>query len=249
TMVIDYTDKAGDTHVDEYPFRGGAVTGSPRRLLFLDQPYANHNGGNVVFGPDGALYVGTGDGGGGGDPGGRAQNPGSQFGKMLRIDTGTATPAAEILNTGLRNPWRYSFDRVTGDLWIGDVGQGAWEEIDFAPAGSRGQNWGWNRREGKHAYNGGSPPAGNVDPVYEFGHQGSVCAVTGGYVYRGARLGGWAGTYLFADFCVGKVMAYKNGSARDTGLATSQLASFGEDRAGEVYVLSLDGGVFRIDPA
>jgi glucose/arabinose dehydrogenase len=249
TMVVNYTNRSGDTVVDEYPFSGGRVTGGARRLLFVDQPYANHNGGNVVFGPDGHLYVGMGDGGSGGDPQNHAQTPGDPLGKMLRIDTAASNPQPEIWMSGLRNPWRFSFDKTTGDMWIGDVGQNAWEEIDFARAGTRGQNFGWARREGRHAFNGGRPPSGNVDPVHEYAHQGSVCAVTGGYVYRGSRLGGWGGTYLFADYCVGKVMAWNGSSARDTGLATSQIASFGEDRSGEIYVLSRDGPVFRIDPA
>jgi glucose/arabinose dehydrogenase len=252
TMVVNYTDKAGDTHVDEYPFSGGQVTGAARRLLFVDQPYANHNGGNVVFGPDGRLYVGMGDGGSGGDPQNHAQTAGDVLGKMLRIDTAQASPQAEIWMIGLRNPWRWSFDRATGDMWIGDVGQNAWEEVDVAPAGTSGQNWGWNRREGKHAYGSTAAAAGVVDPIYDYAHSGSVCAVTGGYVYRGSKLGGWGGTYLFADYCVGKVMALarsgNSASVRDTGLSTSQLTSFGEDRTGEVYVLSQAGPVYRIDP-
>jgi glucose/arabinose dehydrogenase len=190
-----------------------------------------------------------GDGGSGGDPQNHAQTPGDPLGKMLRIDTAQSSPQAEIWMSGLRNPWRFSFDRANGDMWIGDVGQNAWEEIDFAAAGTHGQNFGWARREGRHAYNGGSAPSGNVDPVYEYGHSGAVCAVTGGYVYRGNRLGGWGGTYFFADYCVGKVMALNGGNARDTGLSASSISSFGEDRNGEVYVLSHDGPIYRIDPA
>jgi glucose/arabinose dehydrogenase len=253
TMVINYTDRSGDTHVDEYPFSGGRVTGSARQLLFVNQPYANHNGGNVVFGPDGLLYVGMGDGGSAGDPQNHAQNPNDRLGKMLRIDPAPSTPTVEIWMLGLRNPWRWSFDRSTHDLWIGDVGQDAWEEIDFAPAGTRGQNWGWNKREGKHPYNGGSAPAGAADPIYDYSHSGSVCAVVGGYVYRGAALRGWSGTYLFADECVGKVVGLtrngNNASVRDTGLSTSALSSFGEDHNGELYVASLSGPIYRIDAA
>jgi glucose/arabinose dehydrogenase len=252
TMVVNYTDRSGDTRVVEYPFSGGQVTGGARQLLFVDQPYANHNGGNVIFGPDGRLYVGMGDGGSAGDPQNHAQNPNDRLGKMLRIDPAPSTPTVEIWMIGLRNPWRFSFDRATGDMWIGDVGQGEWEEIDFAAAGTHGQNFGWNKREGKHAYNGGSPPAGNVDPIYDYMHAGDECAVTGGYVYRGSRLGGWAGTYVFADYCIGKVLALtpsgSQASVRDTGLATTRLSSFGEDRSGELYVISLAGGVFRVDP-
>ena len=251
-MVVNYTDTSGDTHVDEYPFSGGQVTGGARQLLFLDQPYANHNGGHVVFGPDGLLYIGTGDGGSGGDPQNHAQNVNDRLGKMLRLDAAAPTPQAQIWMLGLRNPWRYSFDRATGDMWIGDVGQNAWEEVDFAPAGSSGQNWGWARREGKHAYNGGAPPAGNVDPIYEMPN-GPNCAVTGGYTYRGSRLAGWGGVYFFGDYCVGKVLALTrsggNASVRETGLSTSQLTSFGEDRNGELYVLSQSGPLYRIDRA
>jgi glucose/arabinose dehydrogenase len=251
SMVINYTDRSGDTHVDSYPFANGHVTGGARQLLFVDQPYANHNGGNVITGPDGHLYVGMGDGGSGGDPQNHAQNPNDRLGKMLRIDPSSG--AVDIWMIGLRNPWRFSFDRTTGDMWIGDVGQNAWEEVDFAAAGSHGQNWGWRNREGKHAYNNYPPIPGAVDPIYDYGHAGEVCAVTGGYVYRGARLGGWGGTYLFADECVGKVMALtrsgSNVNVRDTGLHADQLASFGEDHSGELYVLSLSGGVYRIDPA
>jgi glucose/arabinose dehydrogenase len=251
-MVVNYTDTSGNTNVDEYPFSGGHVTGPKRQLLYVAQPYANHNGGNVIFGPDGHLYVGMGDGGSGGDPQGHAQNPSDRLGKMLRIDTATNPATVQIWMIGLRNPWRWSFDKANGDLWIGDVGQDAWEEIDVAGAGTHGQNFGWNKREGKHPYNGGAEPAGAVDPVYDYHHDGGVCAVTGGYVYRGTRLTGWGGTYLFADECVGKVMALTRSGAnvavRDTGLSASQLASFGEDRAGELYVLSLAGGLYRIDP-
>jgi glucose/arabinose dehydrogenase len=249
-MTIYYTASNGDIHIDNYPFSGGRVTGSARNLVSIaHSQYANHNGGNVVYGPDGFIYAGTGDGGSGGDPNNRAQNPSDRLGKMLRIDPTSA--AVDVWMIGLRNPWRWSFDAANGDMWIGDVGQDAWEEIDFAKAGTHGQNFGWNRREGKHAYNGGTPPAGNVDPVYDYAHSGSVCAVTGGYVYRGSRLTGWGGTYFFADYCVGKVMAWNGTSARDTGLSAGNLSSFGEDRNREVYVLSQagSGGVFRIDPA
>lgn len=250
TMIVNYTDRSGDTHVDAYPFVGGRVVGASRQLLFQSQPYANHNGGNLVFGPDGKLYVGLGDGGSGGDPQNHAQNPSDRLGKMLRIDV--ATGAVDIWMIGLRNPWRYSFDRSTQDMWIGDVGQDAWEEVDFAAAGSRGQNWGWPYREGKHSYR-GSAPGGLTDPIYDYSHNGGGCAVVGGYVYRGTGLGGWNGTYLFADECVGKVMALtrdgNNANVRDTGLSAAQLASFGEDHNGELYVLSLAGGVYRVDRA
>jgi glucose/arabinose dehydrogenase len=151
---------------------------------------------------------------------------------------------------GLRNPWRFSFDRATGSVWIGDVGQDMWEEIDFAPGvQSAGMNFGWSRFEGNHLYNASRSAPNAVPPVYEYSHPGGNCAVTGGYVYRGSRVPSMNGVYLFADFCVGHVIGLANGQARDLGIAASNLSSFGQDASGELYVLSLSGGVSRIDPA
>jgi glucose/arabinose dehydrogenase len=155
--------------------------------------------------------------------------------------------------TGLRNPWRYSFDRETGDLWIGDVGQNAWEEVDLQPAGSPGgENYGWNRLEGTHPYQGDAPP-GAVPPVDEYPHTGGGCAVTGGYVYRGSAIPGLVGAYVFSDFCLGRIEAIRvrNGNAidqADLGLSVGSVSSFGQDDAGELYVLSLAGGVYRLAP-
>lgn len=248
-LYVNYTDTSGNTHVVEYAMNGGvANTGTARQLLFVNQPYPNHNGGNLVFGPDGLLWIGLGDGGSSGDPNNNAQNPGTPLGKMLRMNV--ADGSTSIWALGLRNPWRYSFDRGTGALWIGDVGQDMWEEIDLAPGvQSAGMNFGWSRFEGNHLYNGSRSAPGAVPPVHEYSHAGGNCAVTGGYAYRGARIPTMAGVYLFADFCVGHVFGLLNGQVRDLGIGAGNLASFGEDAAGELYVLSLSDGVFRIDPA
>ena len=264
-MYVNYTDTAGDTHVVEH--EGG--TGPGRELFSVDQPFANHNGGHLVFTADGRLWIGLGDGGSGGDPNGNAQNLGTLLGKMLRIDprpTGgrpygippdnpfVATSGArpEIWALGLRNPWRYSFDRSTGDLWIGDVGQNAWEEIDMTAAGSKGgENYAWNRREGSHAFRGGAARPGDVAPVHEYALAGGNCAVVGGYVYRGARLGALlAGRYVFTDSCKGDLRALSpERRVASLGLNAAPVSSFGEDADGELYVLSLKGVVYRLDPA
>jgi glucose/arabinose dehydrogenase len=271
-LYVNYTDTRGDTRVVEYAVAGGrADTRTRRQLLFVDQPYANHNGGHLLFGPDGLLWIGLGDGGSAGDPHDNGQSLGTLLGKMLRIDPRPAggrpygIPAdnpfvgrdgarAEIWAFGLRNPWRYSFDRATRDLWIGDVGQNAWEEIDFVAAGSRGgENYGWARVEGNHRFKGDAPP-GSVPAIHEYRNGGEACSVTGGHVYRGSRIPGLSGAYLFADFCAGDVMGLRQTGGRvtelaDLGLHAENLSSFGEDAAGELYVLSLDGRVSRIDPA
>jgi len=272
-LYIDFTDNAGDTHVQEFAMKGDvADVASRRELLFVNQPFANHNGGEVAFGPDGMLYIGLGDGGSAGDPMGNAQNIGVLLGKILRINpkasaTGAysvpadnpfvANPNArpEVWQYGLRNPWRFSFDRATGNLWIGDVGQGAWEEIDFAKAGADGINFGWNPREGAHHYK-GERPAGTVDPVYEYSHEAGGIAVTGGYVYRGKRIPNLVGAYLWADEARGHIIALQQQGGRIlksrelNGVIDGGLSSFGEDNAGELYALDLaHGRVFRIDKA
>jgi glucose/arabinose dehydrogenase len=271
-LYVNYTDPAGDTRVVEYAFDGGrADPASARELLTVDQPFANHNGGNLVFGPDGMLWIGLGDGGGGGDPRGNAQSLGTLLGKMLRIDprpsggqpytvppdnpfVGTGGARGEIWALGLRNPWRYSFDRATGDLWIGDVGQNAREEVDFTPAGSKGGlNFGWPRLEGNSHYS-GSAPTGAVPPILDYSlDEGGNCAVTAGYVYRGSQIPGLVGAFLYADVCGGWVRAVRQegGKVVDQAelLQLNQLVSFGQDAAGELYALSLAGGVYRIDPA
>ena len=196
-----------------------ANTASRRELLaIVHRSHANHNGGEVIFGPDSNLYIGTGDGGGGGDPDGNGQNLNSLLGKILRINpapaggkqysvpsnnpfVGQAGRRPEIWMYGLRNPWRFSIDRVTHEQWIGDVGQGLYEEVDYTPAGQRGTNWGWNKREGFHPYNGGAKPAGARDPLLEVSHADGSCAIIGGYVYRGGAIDDLAGTYVFGDSC------------------------------------------------
>lgn len=270
-LYVNFTDAQGDTRVVEFAFDDRGVNLSSRReVLFVDQPYSNHNGGNLAFGPDGYLYIGLGDGGSAGDPEGRAQSLSTLLGKMLRIDprpeggepygiprdnpfAGREDAMPEIWAYGLRNPWRYSFDRETGDLWIGDVGQGSREEIDFARAGSPGgANFAWDLLEGTLTFE-GDPPSDNVPPVFEY-PTADGCAVTGGYVYRGQDIPALVGAYVFADFCQGRLEAFRleDGQARgfdELGPEVANLASFGEDADSELYVLSLSGPVFRLVPA
>jgi glucose/arabinose dehydrogenase len=247
---VDYTDTNGDTRVVQYE---AAASGPVKRreLLFVDQPYANHNGGQLAFGPDGRLYVGMGDGGSGGDPENRAQNLDERLGKLLSIDPGGAGDW-RIEGYGLRNPWRFSFDRRTGDLWIGDVGQGEWEEIDHTPRDSPGlENYGWDVYEGKHLYENKDPnPAGRlVAPVYEYSHD-EGCSVTGGYVYRGEAVPAAQGRYFFGDYCSGTVWSLRleGETARNVEKvgAIDQLSAFGEDAAGELYAASLDGRFYEL---
>jgi glucose/arabinose dehydrogenase len=271
-LYLHYTDTNGDHQIAELAMRGQrADPGSQRSVLQIDDPFGNHNGGQLAFGPDRRLYIAFGDGGGSGDPEGNGQSLGSLLGKILRIDprpaggrpyrvpgdnpfVGADGARPEIWDYGLRNPWRFSFDPATGDLWIGDVGQNAWEEINHEPADSGGRNYGWNRREGRHAFNGGERPNGAVDPVIEYGRDGGACTVIGGYVYRGQRIGGLRGAYLYGDYCAGWVRAARAprgrvAQDRDLGLEVPGLSSFGVDAAGELYALSLGGEVYRIAPA
>ncbi|MEV8633560.1 PQQ-dependent sugar dehydrogenase [Streptosporangium sp. NPDC051023] len=261
-LYLDWTDADGNTHVTEWAFADGKAT-ARRDVLFQRQPYANHNGGQLAFGPDGYLYIAFGDGGSGGDPQGNGQNTGTWLGKILRIDprgtpyrvpgdnpfVGTRGARPEIWAYGLRNPWRFSFDRKTGDLWIGDVGQNSWEEVDFAPKGKGGVNYGWNRKEGKHPFK-GEAEAGTVDPVIEYPlHEGGNCSVIAGFVYRGTRIPDLAGRFLYGDFCAGwvrSVAADRPGLGEDVG-RVEQLSSFGEDHEGELYALSLGGSVYRLE--
>jgi glucose/arabinose dehydrogenase len=275
-LYVNFTDRAGDTRVVEYAFSGGrADTGTRRELLFVDQPFANHNGGQVSFGPDGRLYVGLGDGGSGNDPGDRAQNLGDLLGSILRIDPapsggrpytippdnpfvgrrdGPSGARGEIWMYGLRNPWRFSWDRQTGDLWIADVGQNAVEEINFlAGAAPAGANFGWPLMEGSRR-NRGANPEGAVLPIFEYGHD-QGCSVTGGYVYRGSRLPALRGVYVYSDFCSGTLWGLVQSGGQEAGqreldvggASGLRVASFGEDSAGELYVLNLGGGLFRFE--
>jgi glucose/arabinose dehydrogenase len=267
-LYVDFTDRNGDTHVTEFAMRGGrADPASERLVLQVDQPFANHNGGQLAFGPDRRLYVALGDGGGEGDPDGNGQSLGTLLGKILRIDprpgsglayripagnpfAGRAGARPEIWDYGLRNPWRFSFDPATGDLWIGDVGQDSWEEVDHEPARSGGRNYGWDLREGTHPFR-GARPAGAVDPVIEYGHDHGACTVIGGAVYRGRGVPGLRGAYLYGDYCAGWVRAVRLehgrvAEQRDLGLNVPQLSSFGVGPDGELYALSLNGTVFRL---
>ena len=271
-FYVDYTDLNGNSVIARYRVstkdRNVADPGSAEVLLRVDQPFANHNGGQLAFGPDGYLYVGFGDGGGAGDPHGNGQDPGTLLGKILRLDVsgpgGYTVPPdnpfvatkgfrPEIWDLGLRNPWRFSFDTRTGDLYIGDVGQDAWEEIDFEPAGSGGRNYGWNRYEGTHAYPPGSTPAptaGLTMPVAEYGH-GADISVTGGFVYRGTRWPSLDGVYFFGDYGSGRLraLARVDGAWRATSVAETgmRIASFGQGEDGELYVLDYASGrILRI---
>ena len=272
-LYLSYTDELGDSRIDEWATGPGVADvdlGSRRNVLSVDQPFPNHNGGNIVFGPDGLLYFGLGDGGNRGDPDERAQNPSELLGKILRIDPRPsgddpyAVPAdnpfaggggrGEVYVLGVRNPWRFSFDRDNGNLWIGDVGQNAEEEIDLLPRGrAAGANLGWDRLEGNRPFEGEAPP-GAVPPVFTYGRDEGY-SVTGGYVYRGSAIPGLAGAYVFADYGAGVVRALglEGGrvvTERSLGVETgpASLASFGEDAEGELYVLSLAGPVYRLVP-
>jgi glucose/arabinose dehydrogenase len=278
-FFVNYTDRNGDTQIAEFraptPSADTADAGSERQVLFVRQPFANHNGGGLAFGPDGLLYIGLGDGGSGGDPQGNGQSLSTLLGKMLRIDVNQGSPygipadnpfasrtgAREVWQYGLRNPWRFSFDRGTGDLYIGDVGQGDREEIDVGIASRRGgENWGWNTMEGTRCFRpaSGCNTGGLSLPVAEYDHSGGACSVTGGIVYRGCRLPGYAGTYFYADYCAGFVRSFRlqNGAATDQRDWTSMLSrgldsptSFGVDADGEIYVVDGDGEIYRIVPA
>jgi glucose/arabinose dehydrogenase len=265
-LYLDYTDNGGDTHVAEFAMAGGRPDpGSRRDLLTVDQPYANHNGGQLAFGPDGDLYIALGDGGSAGDPHGNGQSLGVLLGKILRISprpsggrpygiprdnpfVGRSGARPEIWDYGLRNPWRFSFDPATGDLWIADVGQGDWEEIDHEPAGRGGRNYGWNRLEGSHPYQGQAPP-GTVPPQIEYSHRDGGCTVIGGSVYRGTAIPDLVGAYLYGDFCAGWIRAAPaggRGGSRDLGISVPSLTSFGVDQRGELYALSQTGPVYRV---
>jgi glucose/arabinose dehydrogenase len=251
-FYVDYTDNQGDTRVVEYRARPGRSPQRVRELLFVDQPYANHNGGQLEFGPDGYLYVGMGDGGSAGDPQNRAQSSSSQLGKLLRADVSQTRPRWEMVALGLRNPWRFSFDRKTGDLYIGDVGQNAYEEIDFTPRSSPGlENYGWDVYEGNHDFEDKQPGQGKlVSPVYEYSHD-EGCSVTGGYVYRGSRVPAAQGRYFFGDYCSGTVwsLVIRNGKASDVrrhSFRVDSLSSFGQGAGGQLYLVSHEGTIYRL---
>jgi glucose/arabinose dehydrogenase len=269
-FFVDYTDADGNTRVSSFtvdptkPDR--ADPASEVRMVFIKEPFGNHNGGSLAFGPDGLLYIATGDGGSAGDPQRNGQSLKTLLGKILRIDVNRkdadrsyAIPAdnpfvsragamPEIFTYGMRNPWRMSFDRATGDLWIGDVGQVAWEEVDVVRAGSSGQNFGWNRMEGAHCF---EPPQGCADPslvlpVTEYGRDLGTTVIGGG-VYRGSAQAGLAGGYIFADYGSGNLFVINPAHNGPTNPIVAlkghpSISSFGEDQAGELYATDLSAG-------
>ncbi|PWH15159.1 MAG: glucose dehydrogenase [Anaerolineae bacterium] len=271
TFYVNYTDRKGDTVIARFqadsPSSNTVSAASEQILLRVAQPYANHNGGATVFGLDGYLYLGLGDGGSAGDPQNNAQSLNTHLGKILRLDVDGGSPyaippsnpfiqgggLAEIWAYGLRNPWRFAFDRKTGDLYIGDVGQNKWEEINYLPANVSGDlNFGWKYFEGTHPYE-GTPAAGLtlIPPIYEYGHD-QGCSVTGGVVYRGTRLPEWEGIYLFGDYCAGWVDGLRRlpdgtWSYQRLFNGLGRIASFGEDEQGEVYVIDHGGTIYRLE--
>jgi glucose/arabinose dehydrogenase len=282
-FYVNYTDTRGDTVIREYktsstnPDRVQANSG--RTLLRIDQPYTNHNGGMLAFGPGGYLYIGMGDGGSANDPGNRAQSLSTRLGKILRIDVNGTTstrpyriPSSnpyvgragldEIWQRGLRNPWRFSFDRANGNLWIGDVGQGGYEEVDRAANTSSGPgrafNWGWRVMEGRHCHipSSGCNTSGKRLPLYEYTHASNGrCSVTGGYVYRGKAIPALVGWYVFGDYCSGEIFAIRANASYPTtrvtlaGASSGRLiSSFGEASTGELYVVDLRGNIYGIRP-
>ena len=253
-FYVAYTSADGRNVVARYRSRGTRAVRSSRKILFaVPDPYGNHNGGHLAFGPDGLLYTTIGDGGSGGDPEERAQNMDSPFGKLLTLNVSNpANTRWQIAALGLRNAWRFSFDRANGDLYLGDVGQNAIEEIDFAPRKSPGiENYGWDLYEGSQRHEGGEPSTGRlVFPVFEYNH-GQGCSVTGGYVYRGRARPAERGRYVLGDFCSGTVWSLRvsSGEAREVRTEpfdVPSLTSFGEDAAGELYAISGDGTIYRL---
>ncbi len=272
-LFVNYNRREdGATVLAEYSRRGQSLQVSPsteRILMVVPQPYLNHNGGMVTFGPDGYLYIGRGDGGSRGDPQNRAQNTQEWLGKILRIDVDRGRPYAipadnpfaasggrpEIFALGIRNPWRFSFDRETGMLWLADVGQHKWEEVDLVIAGG---NYGWRIMEGSHCYNPDHDcnPEGLIFPITEYGHEQGRCSITGGYVYRGRTMPALRGTYLFGDYCSGELFALSASANRKLSTAPRvlmqtgfRISSFGEDEAGEVYIVDHKGGLYRLAPS
>jgi glucose/arabinose dehydrogenase len=253
-FYVQYTDRNGGTRVVEYRSNGvRALPGTRRQVFFSPDPYSNHNAGQLAFGPDGRLYFSMGDGGAGGDPENRAQNLRSLFGKLLRIDVNRRGARPQIAGYGLRNPWRFSFDRATGDLYIGDVGQNAWEEIDFTPRRSAGlENYGWDVFEGEARFESKPPnPAGRlVSPIVVLPNPPNG-SVVGGFVYRGRALPALRGRYFYGDVYSSQIWSLRVRRGRATtvrreSLNVSSPSSFGEDAAGELYVVTLDGRVFKL---
>jgi glucose/arabinose dehydrogenase len=271
-LYVYYTDLSGDIHIVEYTMKGNVANVATRRQLLQipHHTFPNHNGGSLVIGPDNMLYIGVGDGGGAGDTLQNGQNLNSLLAKILRIDphpSGSApytipadNPFAtsagarpEIWMWGLRNPWRFSFDRLTHDTWIGDVGQNLYEEVDYAPAGESGINWGWSAREGFHPFNGGAEPEGARDPLLERSHDSGDCAIIGGFVYRGTAIASFNGAYVFGDECTGELreVVQSHGKVlqrRDLHLNVEQLTTFGEGPGGGIFAASRVGKLFFLAP-
>ncbi len=265
-VFVNYTGHNNATIIAAYRLAANEPSLNPASaqiLMTFRQPYRNHNGGQLQFGPDGNLYIGTGDGGSANDPRGNGQNLSSLLGKLLRISVdfgepytvpadnpfvGTPNARPEVWAYGLRNPWRFSFDRETGDLWIADVGQNKFEEIDFLPlVQSAGANFGWNVMEGLHCFQKDTcQTTGLVLPVAEYSHDDG-CSVTGGYIYRGTKYPGLSGMYLYGDFCSGKIWGMRiDGLPAELLDTRLNISSFGEDAAGELYVLDLNGSIFQV---
>lgn len=269
-LYVNYTDLAGDTRVERYQADPDADTVDPSTatlILSVEQPFANHNGGLNVFGPDGMLYIGLGDGGSGGDPHGNGQNTATLLGSILRIDVDGGAPYTippdnpfvngggrpEIWAYGLRNPWRFSFDEKAGLIYIADVGQSEWEEINVQPAGEGGLNYGWNVLEGSHCFEAPEcDAAGLIRPTLEYSHD-EGCSVTGGAVYRGSKVLSLFGHYVYGDFCEGWIRSFRydgddtveDASEWDIG-DIGNILSFGADATGELYVLTAEGQVYRV---
>lgn len=269
-FYVNYTNTDGDTRIERYTVSSNADianAASAKTILAIDQPFSNHNGGLNLFGPDGMLYVGMGDGGGGGDPNGNAQNKNVLLGKLLRIDVDHGDPysipagnpfaggggRAEIWAYGLRNPWRFTFDKTASMLYIADVGQNAFEEINVVAGNRAGLNYGWNIMEGASCYNASScNQTGLQQPVVTYNRDGGACTVIGGMVYRGSAVPQLVGHYLYADYCAGWIKSFtwtNNAIANGTQWQTpthGTILSFGEDASGEMYILSANGHVYKI---
>lgn len=271
-FYVDYTNSGGDTQITRYTVSGGdgdvADPASARPVLFVDQPFSNHNGGLLLFGGDGMLYVGLGDGGNSGDPQGNGQNLGTLLGKILRIDVDAGDPYAippdnpfvgragargEIWAYGLRNPWRFDFDAATSLFYVADVGQNAWEEVNVVPAEQGGQNYGWSIMEGVHCFDSSSCDQSELTlPVLEYGHSDG-CSITGGHVYRGSLAPAAIGHYFYSDYCTGFLRSFRYDGSSVSDQTTwnvgdiGNVQSFGEDAAGELYIVSANGTVYRVE--
>lgn len=268
-FFVNYTDRKGDTRIVEFtatdPRANRVAIAGEREILKIAQPWSNHNGGHLLFAPDGALLIGLGDGGSGGDPRGNGQNPAALLAKMLRLDPDAAGEGAkpEILAKGLRNPWHYALDRATNDLYIGDVGQDAWEEVHVTPlAALEGKNFGWNVLEGSHCFRSRSCHTDGLElPVIEYDHD-TGCSITGGVVYRGTSVPQLSGLYFYSDYCTAILRSFRWKPAQgkavdhwdwkaalDPKNALARISVFGEDEVGEIYLLSLEGTIWRFERA